>query len=96
MSYTINLIEPALPELARHQAESRYRQTLEAALGGPGGVLLTWSAWQHAEHVLGEELPEGLWRQARRWIVAAEKARVAALSDLDAVADACFELRTEW
>ncbi|MDX3908085.1 MAG: hypothetical protein QHC78_20550 [Pigmentiphaga sp.] len=94
MSYTVILHDyPGLSELARITAEQRYQQALEHALGGPGGVLLAWKAWQKAEHAAGKDFPLAEWHIARRWVLAADRARAAGLGNLQDCPDAAFELR---
>lgn len=92
--YTVTLHHPHASAALRQAAETRYREALEAALGGTHGVLMSWHAWQTAEHLLGE-LPQGRWRVARRWLVVADAARRAALADMDNVDDAYFEVEVQ-
>lgn len=97
MSYTITLHDhPSITEACRDLAERRYRQVLEHALGGDGGVILSWRAWQDAEETYGAALTEDQWRQARRWIIAADRARAAALVDIEQPGDAAFEVRPDF
>jgi len=91
-AYTVTLHHPSLPRGLRQEAEVRYRQTLESALGGIEGGLKTWRAWQDAEHTLGS-LSEETWRVARQWLIAAERARQTALQELAGAADAYFEVQ---
>lgn len=94
MSYTVILHDSQLPERIRHQAECRYRQALENALGSPGGVLLAWKAWQRIEDARGDALDESDWRVARRWILAADLAHRAGVADVPELPPcACFEVR---
>ncbi len=94
MSYRVILHDyPGLPDNARESAEKRYRQTLEAALGGTGGVLLAWKAWQRAEREAGPDFPISDWHIARRWVLASDRARAAALAELPERLDAAFEVR---
>lgn len=95
MSYAVILHDyPDLSERSRRTAERRFEQALEAALGGPGGVLLAWHAWQRAEHSsAGISVSE--WHIARRWVLAVDRARGAGLADLRDLPDAVFEVRPE-
>lgn len=91
-AYTVTLHHPSLPRSLCQEAEVRYRQTLESALGGIDGVIKTWRAWQDAEHTLGS-LSEETWKVARQWLIVAERARLAALQGLSEAADAYFEVQ---
>lgn len=93
MSYTVILHDyPGLSARARTDVERRYQQALEHALGGPGGVLLAWKTWQRAERASGD-FPLAEWHIARRWLLAADRARAASLAGLPDRPDAAFELR---
>ncbi|SAI46926.1 Uncharacterised protein [Bordetella ansorpii] len=91
MFYTVTLHHSDASAALRQEAEARYRRALDAALGGTHGVLMGWHAWQTAEHLLGE-LPEETWRVARRWLIAAEAARRAALADIECTDATYFEV----
>ncbi|SAI73109.1 Uncharacterised protein [Bordetella ansorpii] len=92
MSYTVTLHHSDASAALRQDAETRYRRALDAALGGTHGVLTCWHAWQTAENLQGE-LPEDIWRVARRWVIAADTARRAALADLESTDATYFEVR---
>lgn len=92
MPYSVTLHHASAPGPLRHEAETRYRHILESILGGAAGVMAAWQAWQAAEHTFGT-LSEETWRTARRWIIAAEQARQAALQGLTNAPDAYFEVQ---
>ncbi len=91
-AYTVTLHHPSLSPSRCQDAEARYRQALEQALGSTDEVLRTWRAWQEAEHKLGS-LSEETWKIARQWLIAAERARQTALQDLANASDAYFEVQ---
>lgn len=93
MSYTVILHDyPGLRAQERRNLERKFQQTLENALGGPGGVLLAWQAWQLIEDVGADRLQDADWRLAQKWIRAAAHARQAALAGRPDAPDAAFEL----
>jgi len=92
MLYSVTLHHDGASPSLRDEAEARYRHVLEAALGGAGGVMAAWRAWQDAEHTFGT-LSTETWETARRWIIAAEQARQTALQGLNNAPDAYFEVQ---
>ncbi|AZV93609.1 hypothetical protein [Kerstersia gyiorum] len=96
MPYIITLQDAPteLPERARTDAESRFRRTLERALGGPDAVADTYRAWQQAEEASEMEMrPEDI-ALAKKWITAAMRARNEGFRDLGEC-EAYFEVRLE-
>lgn len=91
-AYTVTLHHPSLPRSLCQEAEVRYRQTLESALGGIEGVIKTWRAWQDAEHTLGS-LSEETWKIARQWLIASDRARQLTFQGLADAADSYFEVQ---
>lgn len=96
MSYTITLQDAPteLPERARTDAESRFRRTLERALGGPEAVAETYKAWQQAEEASDDEMRQEDIMLAKKWITAAMRARNEGFRDLGEC-EAYFEVRLE-
>lgn len=92
--YTITLQDaPAdLPAQARQDAEQRFRRTLERILGGPEQTLEAYQAWTTAEDTTESEMkPEDV-ALAKRWIVAAGRARGDAFQAMGET-EAWFEVR---
>ena len=94
--YTITLQDaPAdITELARADAEHRFRRTLERTLGGPEQTLAAYRAWVMAEDTAEDEMaPEDV-ALAKRWIAAAGRARGDAFQAMGET-EAWFEVRVE-
>lgn len=91
MSYTVTLLDyPDLAARERHHAESRFRQALDCGLGGAGGVLVAWRAWQKVEGPAAANISDDEYLAARRWLLATERARAAGLAGLDDLPHAVF------
>jgi hypothetical protein len=92
-AYVVALVEPALPEATRMQAELRYCRELERRLGTPGDVA-------HALRAIGrvataeEEPGEEAQTLLVQWRLANHAARLQAVRDLPSAAQhARFEVR---
>lgn len=96
MSYTITLEDfPDITDKHRHEAEQRFRRTLERALGGEDGVMPAYKAWQAAEESAESELTAEEVGLARRWLAAASRARQDGFNGLGEAPEAYFEVRLE-
>lgn len=96
MTYIITLQDAPteLPDRARHDAETRFRRTLERALGGPDAVASTYRAWQQAEETAETEMSSDDISLARKWLTAATRARDDGFRDLGEC-EAYFEVKLE-
>jgi len=96
MSYTVFLEDfPEISDKHRQEAERRFRRTLERALGGEEAVIPAYKAWQAAEESSESELTPDELALAKRWLVAAGRARNEGFSGLGEAPEAYFEVRLE-
>src|SRR5690606_8723448 len=94
--YTISLEDfPEITDKHRQEAERRFRRTLERALGGEDAVIPAYRAWQAAEDSSESELTTDEIALAKRWLVAAGKARNDGFTGLGEAPEAYFEVRVE-
>ncbi|HRL22774.1 hypothetical protein [Alcaligenes sp. SDU_A2] len=96
MSYSITLHDAPsdITERARHEAENRFRRTLEKVLQGPEAVVLAYRAWQLAEETAETELSADDIALAKQWIAAASRAMTEGFRELGE-SEAYFEVRIE-
>lgn len=91
-SYLVALVEPALPQPARMQAELLYCRELERRLGSPDDVAHALRAVARLARL--EDEPSGEAQTLLvQWQLANHAARQQALAGLPAVRDARFEVR---
>ncbi|OXR49540.1 hypothetical protein PuT2_07005 [Pusillimonas sp. T2] len=92
--YTITLQDPPsdIPERALNDAQNRFQKTLERALGGPENVIAAYRAWQTAEETSETEMSDEDIAMAKKWLVAASRARNDGLRDLGET-EAWFEVK---
>lgn len=95
MSYSVILHHPHCTPPLQLEAERRYRVALEHALGGVDHVVAAWRIWQDVENARSGALSEADYRVARRWILAAERARTKGLHPELDHDDAYFEVQVE-
>ncbi|ROT44307.1 hypothetical protein [Pusillimonas sp. NJUB218] len=92
--YTITLQDPPsdIPERTLNDAQNRFQKTLERALGGPENVIAAYRAWQTAEETSETEMSDEDIAMAKKWLVAASRARNDGLRDLGET-EAWFEVK---
>jgi hypothetical protein len=96
MSYIVVLEDfPEISDKHRQEAERRFRRTLERALGGEDAVVPAYKAWQAAEESSETDLTTDEATLARRWLVAAGRARNEGFTGLGEAPEAYFEVRLE-
>lgn len=96
MPYTVLLEDfPDISDKHRHEAERRFRRTLERALGGEDGVIPAYKAWQAAGEASEDELTADEMALAKRWLTAAGRARNEGFTGLGEAPEAYFEVRLE-
>lgn len=92
-AYLVALVEPALPEVTRMQAELRYCRELERRLGTPDDVAHALRAIARVAALEDEPGPEAQTLLVQ-WRLANHAARLQAVQDLPpAAANARFEVR---
>ncbi|GAA5234583.1 hypothetical protein FOZ76_20335 [Verticiella sediminum] len=93
-TYTIRLEDfPDISDKHRTEAESRFRRTLERALGGGAEVVPAYKAWQAAEETGEHELSTDDVALAKRWLAAASRARNDGFNGLGEAPEAYFEVK---
>lgn len=92
--YTVFLINfPELPLKERMVAEIRYSAALEKALGSPELVATAYGAWCSASDSSEAEITADQANQAKTWLRAVDRARVAGFQGLGEAEGAYFEVR---
>lgn len=92
--YTVFLIDfPELPLKERMVAERRYGTALEKALGSPERVAAAYGAWCSASDSDEAEISAEQAKQAKTWLRAVDRARVAGFQGLGESEAAYFEVR---
>lgn len=77
----------------RIQAEVRFANSLERALGGPQAVVDAYTAWVDATEDGADEPSPAVVASVRRWQRAADAARQAGLQEVGEAEEAYFEVR---
>lgn len=92
--YIVSLIDfPGLPLKERMVAEMRYSTALEKALGSPERVATAYSAWCSASDSNEAEITADEANQAKTWLRAVDRARVAGFQGLGEAEGAYFVVR---
>lgn len=91
-SYLVALVEPALPQAARMQAELHYCRELERRLGSPDDVAHALRAVARLARLEAEPSGEAQTLLVQ-WQLANHAARQQALAGLPGARDARFEVR---
>lgn len=96
MAYTITLQDAPseVTDRAKHNAEQRFRRTLERALGGPDNILAAHRAWKSAEDTAESEMSGEDIALAKLWMAAATRAQTDGFRELGE-SEAYFEVRVE-
>lgn len=96
MPYTVVLEDfPDISDKHRHEAERRFRRTLERALGGEDKVIPAYKAWQAAEESSESDLTPDEMQLAKCWLAAAGRARNEGFTGLGEAPEAYFEVRAD-